>query len=232
MKHLKINNMNRACLPKNTNLHEQNQHASSIRPIKNNIVRMKKLLLLIIGVAIAMNLIAQSDYDGIGRNEFYLIKTGSSVKSNSTPKASNIKNSKIAEQLFGSQHNDQKQFFETKHAYFKIMTYADGLELVVPENQKLDMNFHIRSNKYTMLVNNGQVITVGMKSEELKAIFPKSFLKRAIIGNIEGQKGKMGMIVYFTRIVDGKVIMEDSWITFIFSEDNGILEEFYTWEPS
>ena len=42
--------MNRACLAKNTtelasstklNLHEQNQHASSIRPIKNNFVRMK-----------------------------------------------------------------------------------------------------------------------------------------------------------------------------------------------
>jgi hypothetical protein len=37
--------MNRACLTKNTNLHEQNQHASSIRPLKNNYVRMKKLIL-------------------------------------------------------------------------------------------------------------------------------------------------------------------------------------------
>jgi hypothetical protein len=34
--------MNRACLAKNTNLHEQKQHASSIRTIKNNFVRMKK----------------------------------------------------------------------------------------------------------------------------------------------------------------------------------------------
>ena len=42
--------MNRACLAKNTtelasstklNLHEQKQHARSIRPIKNNFVRMK-----------------------------------------------------------------------------------------------------------------------------------------------------------------------------------------------
>jgi hypothetical protein len=36
--------MNRACFTKNTNLHEQNQHASSIRPLKNNFVRMKKIL--------------------------------------------------------------------------------------------------------------------------------------------------------------------------------------------
>jgi hypothetical protein len=44
--------MNRACLAKSTNLHEQNEHASSIRPVKNNFVRMKNsvvLLLLIFG---------------------------------------------------------------------------------------------------------------------------------------------------------------------------------------
>jgi hypothetical protein len=51
--------MKRACLAKSTtelasstklNLHEQKQHASSIRPIKNNFVRMKTLnhLLIII----------------------------------------------------------------------------------------------------------------------------------------------------------------------------------------
>jgi hypothetical protein len=38
--------MNRACFTKNTNLHEQNQHASSIRPLKNNFVRMKKVIYL------------------------------------------------------------------------------------------------------------------------------------------------------------------------------------------
>jgi predicted dehydrogenase len=51
--------MNRACLTKNTNLHEQNQHASSlpagqagIRPFKNNFVRMKNFLLLIFSAAL------------------------------------------------------------------------------------------------------------------------------------------------------------------------------------
>ena len=50
---IKFIKMNRACSTKDTtelasstklNLHEQNQHASSIRPIKNNFVRMKKYL--------------------------------------------------------------------------------------------------------------------------------------------------------------------------------------------
>ena len=46
----KLSVMNRACLAKDTNLHEHNQHASSlpagqagIRPIKNNFVRMKRI---------------------------------------------------------------------------------------------------------------------------------------------------------------------------------------------
>lgn len=38
--------MNRACLIKNKNLHEQNQHASCIRPIKINSIRMKKIILI------------------------------------------------------------------------------------------------------------------------------------------------------------------------------------------
>jgi amidase len=36
--------MNRACLTKSTNLHEQNQHASSIRLVKNIFVQMKRNL--------------------------------------------------------------------------------------------------------------------------------------------------------------------------------------------
>jgi hypothetical protein len=38
--------MNQACFSQNTNLHEQNQHASSIQPIKINFVRMKYYFLL------------------------------------------------------------------------------------------------------------------------------------------------------------------------------------------
>lgn len=192
---------------------------------------MKKLLFLALLVAVANNLIAQTDYDCLGHNEFYIIKTGSSTKNN-TAKASEIKNSKIAEQLFGMKYKEQKQFAETEEAYYKVMTYEDGLELRVPEDQNLDISFHIRSNNYTMLLNNGQIIKVGMQSVELEAIFPKSFSKRIIIDNIEGLKGKVGMIVYFSTIVDEKVILEDSWITFILCENGDVLEEFYTWEPS
>jgi len=55
--------MNRACLAKNAtelasstklNLHEQKQHASSIRPIKNNIVRMKTKIFLMIAAMVML----------------------------------------------------------------------------------------------------------------------------------------------------------------------------------
>ena len=92
---------------------------------------MKKLLLLALLVAVANNLIAQADYDCLGRNEFYIIKTSSCTKNNTT-KASEIKNSKIAEQLFGMKYKEQKQFAETEDTYYKVMTYEDGLELRIP----------------------------------------------------------------------------------------------------
>ena len=47
MNSYKFETMNRACLAKKINLHEQKQHASPIRPIKNNFVRVKKGLLIL-----------------------------------------------------------------------------------------------------------------------------------------------------------------------------------------
>lgn len=48
--------MNRACFHENTNLHEQNKHASCIRPLKINFVRMKsKLFIFIFLIPVLLN---------------------------------------------------------------------------------------------------------------------------------------------------------------------------------
>ena len=73
--------MNRACLAKNTSLHEQNQHESSlpagqagIRHIENTFVRMKKTtILLIILISVCVNITAQQAK--VYPNN-YLVKTG------------------------------------------------------------------------------------------------------------------------------------------------------------
>jgi polygalacturonase len=57
--------MNRACLAKRTNLHEQNQHASSIRPIKNNFVRMKKVFIILLFVSVSGLLQSQSVWTNV-----------------------------------------------------------------------------------------------------------------------------------------------------------------------
>jgi hypothetical protein len=51
--------MNRVCFTQNTNLHEQNQHASCIRPLKNNFVRMKMSLIIAVLIIITPVTMAQ-----------------------------------------------------------------------------------------------------------------------------------------------------------------------------
>jgi len=53
--------MNRACLTKNTNLHEPNVHASSIRHFINNFVRMKKILLFVTALCLTYQIQAQTN---------------------------------------------------------------------------------------------------------------------------------------------------------------------------
>ncbi len=55
--------MNRACLTKNANPDEQNEHESSIRPFKNNFVRMKIKLLFILITFSAFNFQAEAQGD-------------------------------------------------------------------------------------------------------------------------------------------------------------------------
>jgi starch-binding outer membrane protein, SusD/RagB family len=54
--------MNRACFSQNTILHEQNQHASCIRPIKNNFIRMKLSIRSIIVLIVSLQLFSCKDF--------------------------------------------------------------------------------------------------------------------------------------------------------------------------
>jgi uncharacterized protein (TIGR02145 family) len=75
--------MNRACLTKKINLHEQNQHASSILPIKINFVRMKRLFAIIVAVLFTATIWSQSpqkmSYQAVIRNSSNVLVTSSAV---------------------------------------------------------------------------------------------------------------------------------------------------------
>lgn len=193
---------------------------------------MNKIYFSIVLVALTQTLIAQSEYDCVDRKKILIVKTGSESKSLSLSKVSELRSISTAEQQFGKNYKYEKKYTETEDAYFNVVTYDDGLELRLPENPNLDNSFHIRTDKYTMLLSDGQVVRVGMKADELKTIFPKSYLKRAINENIKGREGKPGLIVYFSTIIKNRLMIEDSWIVFVLSKEGGVLEEFYTWTPS
>lgn len=192
---------------------------------------MKNFLLLILLFGWAVNVNAQFDYDCIGRDQFYILKSNTELKSSSSIKVAGIKSTKIAEQLYGTNYSAKKQFAETKNEYYYKLVYDNGLILSIPENQESEIEFHITSDQYSLVLTNGQTIKVGMKSGDIKAIFPKSFPKR-VTSTTSGHIGKMAVLVYFSRVFEGKLQMEDSWIVFILGEGDGPLEEFYTWDPA
>lgn len=167
-----------------------------------------------------MNLRAQLAYDQINYDQIFILKSGSNSKS----KVSDLRNCNIIEQQFGTNYKIQKHFAETEQEHYSYFVYDDGLKLVIPENPKSNVGFSITSNKFMLQLLNGQTIKIGMTADELKAIFPKSFMKRTIIENIREKEGRIGIVVYFST--------QESRIILILNPENDILEEFYTNEPS
>jgi hypothetical protein len=74
-------------------------------------------------------LTAQSDYDYIGHDEFYILKTGSDVKGTNKLKASELKSSKAVEQLFGTNNMTKKYFDKISQENVTQILYNDGLKL-------------------------------------------------------------------------------------------------------
>ncbi len=180
---------------------------------------------------LVFNLNAQSGFNTISRNEFSILNVRSNLKSTSIRKVSEIKSCKAAELQLGRNYSSKNKVFEASKENYNKMVYDDGLELSIPENQRLDLSFRITSDKYVLKLANGQTVKVGMKGSELEAIFPKSYSSRSTISNVKDKIGKVGFLVYFSRVVDGNIQVEDSRIVFVLSKENGVLEEFYTYEP-
>ena len=198
---------------------------------------MKCIPPLILFFALSINLIGQNDtliksqYDYIGRDEIYILKTGSDLKSSYKLKVSDLRNTKAAEQLFGSNYTFKKYPEFLSQAASSQIKYNDGLVLDIPEYPKSLIIFHITSDKYTLFLKTGSAIKIGMKADELRAIFPKSFSKRKVITDREDWKGKATFNVYFSQIINSKLVMEPSCIVFVLSGDNGVLEQLISWMP-
>ena len=83
--------------------------------------------------------------------------------------------------------------------YYTSIIFDDGIRLDMPENNVSDIEFHITSDKYLMVLAKGKTIQVGMKADELKSIFSKSYSKRIFVDDIKGINGKVRIYVYYSR---------------------------------
>ena len=138
---------------------------------------MKKSFITLIYVALTIILNAQSfEFDIISRNEFYIVKKGADLKSASVKKASEIKNSSDAKNQFGANFISERRYAETEDIYYTDIIYDNGLTINLPEYESMNIGFNVKSADYILKLSGGQSIRVGMKMDEIKSIFPKSYL--------------------------------------------------------
>lgn len=193
---------------------------------------MKKILLSVLLILLILNLNAQFEYDCLDRKDFSIIKDNSTKENALKVRASELDSIKTIEQLFGSNYIAKKEYAEVFDENITYVNYADGLTLKIPEKEKVSVGFNITSDRYIVILSNGRIIKVGMKGDEFKDIFPKSYLKRNIITNINGQEGKTALRVFFSRMINGKLAIEDSWIVFLLSKEDCVLERIYSVVPN
>jgi hypothetical protein len=192
--------------------HKENKNSSDL----------KKLLFLFL-LQVPSIIIAQTICDNINRDEIFIIKSDSQVNRSKLLSFKNLTLNDVAK-YFGENYRIKRAYADLFEVNYSKVEFDDGLIFNFPDSPKMDKAFRVTTDKYTLLLNTGEKIKVGMKAQELNKIFPKSYSQKMIIN------GKLSIIVYFSFILEGKLCIESSWIAFILTKEDGVLKEFFTWE--
>jgi hypothetical protein len=172
-----------------------------------------------------------SDFDCIDRNKIYLTRTGFDINSSLKISVLKLNSVKEAEQLLGPSDKMQKFLDNSVDENYYRLLYNDGLIIEIYEKSKDGTHFTITGDKYTLLLENGQVIRVGMPANDLKVIFPNSYIRRKESFDSESKKNITSVMVYFCFTRDNQIFIESAWITFILDGGKGILEKIYSYYP-
>lgn len=185
-------------------------------------------------IAVALILIAsvkaysQNEYDCVMRKDILLTKAGHESKANiSLLEMGSLDKVEI---LFGKGLSAKKEVDEMSNDSIIVAKYDNELTLWFSDKWKHLLYFQISSDKYSLKLPGNVIIKVGMKAEELKAIFPKSYSKRETIIYDGKDKGKIHFKVAFCFTLDNKTVYEDAWISFFISKEDGILERIKAYE--
>ena len=171
---------------------------------------------------------SQDEYDCVMRKDIYITKAGQENKTSISSSA--IKNIESVELLFGKGYNTKKVVDDMGSDSITVARFNDGLTLWISDKWDYLSYFQITSDNYTLKLPGDVIIKVGMKAEELKAIFPKSYSNRKTVIYEGKDKGKPFLQVVFCFTIDNKTVYEDAWILFYLSKEGGILERFYAYE--
>jgi len=192
---------------------------------------MKSWFFIGIVCAFSGSLFAQVDYDFLHRNSFSIIKQSQNLAGNKPKKAYQLRTCQEVETHCGTGYVKKKVHGELTDTDFTEYTYADGLTLQIPEDENGHLWFTITGESYGMILDNGTIVHVGMKAEELQTIFPKSYSKRKSIEMPIGKKGKISFIVFLAITIEDQTRIVEERINFFVNPDSGLLEEFYYYEP-
>lgn len=182
---------------------------------------MRKANLLMLFVALTINSIAQPEGDHIDRSKFCIIKTGIVVNDSSKIKLSELKSVQIIQQQYGSNCSITKYIDWLMDKPSSRIKYDDGLVIEISDKPGT-ISFRISSEKYSLLLDNGKAIKVGMTENEFKNVFPMSFSQRKVV--TQNKKEWIYFSVNFSFVRADKVYVEDAWITFWFDIKTGVLD--------
>jgi hypothetical protein len=172
------------------------------------------------------------DFDSLRGCSYQIIKA--SPNRQFTPKinACDINSMKTAETLFGMY--DKSTSFKDMlfNENFTVLTYRDGLLLWISNDSKHLFTFTITSDKYSMILENGKEIKLGLTLDDFKVIFPKSYAQRSLSSKWGYKEGKTKIAVFFSFLNnENKEVIGGSRIDFVFNNETNRLEEIFSWVP-
>jgi hypothetical protein len=193
---------------------------------------MKPILLLsFLSLVIVAEKSSTIDYDTLNYCNFSLSKDELNSALSKKVKACNISSVEIVEQIFGRFDQSKSFHDELFEKDFILLSYKDGLELKLSDNPKRLFTFSISSDKYSLVLDNGKVIKVGMPIDKFKTIFPKSFSKRSVINDWYGQEGNTQIDIFFSHNSKDSEVIGDDALILVFGKNTGRLELLKSYVP-
>jgi hypothetical protein len=173
-----------------------------------------------------------NDFDNLRACSYLIIKASSNRQITPKINACEINSMKTAETLFG-RYDKSTSFKDMLFGEnMTVLTYNDGLILRISDNNKSLFTFTITSDKYSMILENGKEIKIGLTLDDFKVIFPKSYAQRSLSSTWGYKNGKTKIAVFFSfQDKEKKEVIGGDRIDFVFNNETNRLEEFFSWVP-